>query len=52
MRSMITTPPKDIMISLEGMPGPALGCIMVDSSMKMFVEQGFHNDLAGHSSGN
>ena len=41
MRNMIATPPKDIMISLEGMPGPALGCIMVDSRMKMLWNRAF-----------
>ncbi len=41
MKKLIPTPPKDIMISLEGMPGPALGCIMVDSSMKMLWNRAF-----------
>jgi PAS domain S-box-containing protein len=41
MNNMIATPPRDIMISLEGMPGPALGCIMVDASMKMLWNRAF-----------
>jgi PAS domain S-box-containing protein len=41
MRNTIAIPPKEIMISLEGMPGPALGCIMVDRSMKMLWNRAF-----------
>ena len=41
MNNMLATPPKDIMISLEGMPGPALGCIMVDGGMKMLWNRAF-----------
>lgn len=44
MRNLMVTPPKDIMISLEGMPGPALGCIMVDTSMKLLWHRAFTNN--------
>ena len=41
MTNLMATSPKDIMISLEGMPGPALGCIMVNSSMKLMWNRAF-----------
>ena len=41
MANPMATSPKDIMISLEGMPGPALGCIMVNSSMKLIWNRAF-----------
>ena len=41
MKNLMATSPKDIMISLEGMPGPALGCIMVNSNMKLIWNRAF-----------
>lgn len=41
MSNAIAASPKDIMISLEGMPGPALGCIMINSRMELLWSRAF-----------
>ena len=51
MKKMTPVSPRDIMISLEGMPGPALGCIMVDSRMKMMWNRAFATNWPDFHSG-
>lgn len=41
MKAQLNPLPKDIAISFDGMPGPALGCLMVDRDLKLLWHRPF-----------
>ena len=38
---------EDIVVSLDGMPGPALGCFMVDRDFKLLWHKHFKSEMPG-----
>lgn len=40
---------EDIVVSLDGMPGPALGCFMVDRGLKVLWHKHFKSEMPGAS---
>ena len=47
MNTILTKQFEDIAVSLDGMPGPALGCFMVDRDLKLLWHKPFKQNMPG-----
>ena len=47
MNTIFTKQFEDIAVSLDGMPGPALGCFMVDRDLKLLWHKPFKQNMPG-----